>query len=114
MTTATSPSPICFPSRSPRRCSNRRAPRCPSCPPTAPAQALANWVTGELVTRLEAGEDPAASRVAPGELAALVGLASARRVSVGAARQVLDRLVAEGGSAATVIEQEGLAALDDD
>jgi aspartyl-tRNA(Asn)/glutamyl-tRNA(Gln) amidotransferase subunit B len=80
----------------------------------APApQALANWITGDLVGRLQEGEDPAASRVQPGALAALVGLVGARRVSVGAGRQVLDRLIAEGGSdPAAIIAAEGLAALD--
>jgi aspartyl-tRNA(Asn)/glutamyl-tRNA(Gln) amidotransferase subunit B len=79
--------------------------------PPPPAQALANWVTGELLPRLPDGEDPAGSRVAPGALAALVGLVSAKQVSVGAGRQVLDRLVAEGGEAAAIVEAEGLGAI---
>jgi aspartyl-tRNA(Asn)/glutamyl-tRNA(Gln) amidotransferase subunit B len=79
-----------------------------------PAQALANWIGGELVRRLGEGEDPARSLVAPSALASLVGLVSAKHLSVGAARQVLDKLVAEGGSdPAAIIEREGLAALDD-
>ena len=46
-------------------------------------------------------------------LAVLVGLVSAKRVSVGAGRQVLDKLVAEGGSdPVAIIEAEGLAAMD--
>jgi aspartyl-tRNA(Asn)/glutamyl-tRNA(Gln) amidotransferase subunit B len=87
-----------------------------------PAQALANWVTGELVPRLgDTGEDdadagsssdPAASRVLPSALAELVGLVAAKRVSVGAARQVLDRLVADGGDPLAIVEAEGLAAID--
>jgi aspartyl-tRNA(Asn)/glutamyl-tRNA(Gln) amidotransferase subunit B len=81
--------------------------------PPAPPQALANWVTGELLGRLGDGEDPADSRVLPAALAELVGLVDARRVSVGAARQVLDRLIAEGGGAAEIVAAEGLAALDD-
>jgi aspartyl-tRNA(Asn)/glutamyl-tRNA(Gln) amidotransferase subunit B len=80
--------------------------------PAPPAQALANWLTGELLARLPDGEDPAASAVTPRALAALAGLASAKRVSVGAARQVLDRLVAEGGDPAAIVESEGLAAID--
>ena len=36
----------------------------------------------------------------------------AKRVSVGAARQVLDRLVADGGDPVAIVESEGLAALD--
>jgi aspartyl-tRNA(Asn)/glutamyl-tRNA(Gln) amidotransferase subunit B len=79
--------------------------------PPAPAQALANWITGDLLGRLGDGVSPADSRVAPAALAALCGLAAAKRVSVGAARQVLDRLVAEGGDPLAIVEQEGLAAL---
>ena len=49
----------------------------------------------------------------PAALAALVGLVSAKRISVGAGRQVLDRLVADGGDPAAIVEAEGLAAMDD-
>jgi aspartyl-tRNA(Asn)/glutamyl-tRNA(Gln) amidotransferase subunit B len=90
--------------------------------PAPPAQALANWVTGELAPRLgDADEDdadpgsssdPSASRVQPSALAGLVGLVATKRVSVGAARQVLDRLVAEGGEPLAIVEAEGLAAID--
>ncbi len=80
--------------------------------PQPPAQVLANWIAGELVARLADGEDPADSRVEAPALAALVGLVSAKRVSVGAGRQVLDRLIAEGGSdPAAIVEAEGLAAI---
>ncbi|MCL2770677.1 MAG: Asp-tRNA(Asn)/Glu-tRNA(Gln) amidotransferase subunit GatB, partial [Solirubrobacterales bacterium] len=57
---------------------------------SAPAQALANWLTGEVVARLEDGQDPADTPLRPRALAELVGMVAARRVSVGAARQVLD------------------------
>jgi aspartyl-tRNA(Asn)/glutamyl-tRNA(Gln) amidotransferase subunit B len=80
--------------------------------PAPPAQALANWITGDLLARLPDGEDPAGSPVTPRALAALAGLASAKRVSIGAARQVLDRLVAEGGDPLQIVEAEGLAAMD--
>ncbi len=80
--------------------------------PPAPAQALANWVGGDLLPRLGEGEDPADSKVEPGALAALVGLVAEKKVSVGAGRQVLDKLVAEGGSdPAAIVEAEGLAAI---
>jgi aspartyl-tRNA(Asn)/glutamyl-tRNA(Gln) amidotransferase subunit B len=79
--------------------------------PAPPAQTLANWISGELVSRLPDGADPSSSLVAPGALAALVGLLSAGRVSAGAARTVLDRLVAAGGDPAAIVEAEGLAAL---
>ena len=81
--------------------------------PPPPPQVLANWVAGELVGRLPEGQDPGASRVEPRALGALVGLVAEKRVSVGAARQVLDRLIAEGGSEPQqIIDAEGLAAMD--
>jgi aspartyl-tRNA(Asn)/glutamyl-tRNA(Gln) amidotransferase subunit B len=109
-----------------------------SAEPAPPAQALANWIAGELVPRLGdidaggdserasegprgeasvgsgggASGDPSRSRVAPSALAALVGLVVAKRVSVGAGRQVLDRLVAGGGEPLAIVEAEGLAAID--
>jgi aspartyl-tRNA(Asn)/glutamyl-tRNA(Gln) amidotransferase subunit B len=80
-------------------------------PPPA-AQALANWIAGDLAARLGEGEDPAGSRVRASALAALVGLVAAKRVSVGAGRQVLDKLVAEGGEdPAAIVEAEGLGAI---
>jgi aspartyl-tRNA(Asn)/glutamyl-tRNA(Gln) amidotransferase subunit B len=80
--------------------------------PPAPAQTLANWIATDLLSRLGEDEDPADSRVRPGVLAALVGLVSAKRISVGAGRQVLDRLVAEGGSdPAEIVRAEGLEAI---
>jgi aspartyl-tRNA(Asn)/glutamyl-tRNA(Gln) amidotransferase subunit B len=80
-------------------------------PPPAP-QTLANWIALELLPRLGDGESPADSRVTPTALSVLSGLVSARRVSVGAARRVLDRLVEEGGDPLAIVEAEGLAALD--
>jgi aspartyl-tRNA(Asn)/glutamyl-tRNA(Gln) amidotransferase subunit B len=80
--------------------------------PAPSAQALANWIAGDLVARLGDGEDPAESNVEPGALAALVGLVAEKKVSVGAGRQVLDKLVAEGGGdPAAIVEAEGLAAI---
>jgi aspartyl-tRNA(Asn)/glutamyl-tRNA(Gln) amidotransferase subunit B len=86
--------------------------------PAPPAQALANWVAGDLVGRLGDGEtgggaggDPSRSRVQPAALAVLVGLVSAKRISVGAGRQVLDRLVAEGGGPLAIVQAEGLEAM---
>ncbi|HEX2397167.1 MAG TPA: Asp-tRNA(Asn)/Glu-tRNA(Gln) amidotransferase subunit GatB [Solirubrobacteraceae bacterium] len=74
------------------------------------AQALANWVGGELVARI--GEtDPAESKVAPEALASLVGMVSARAVTPGAAKQVLDRLASQGGDPARIVEAEELGAI---
>jgi aspartyl-tRNA(Asn)/glutamyl-tRNA(Gln) amidotransferase subunit B len=91
--------------------------------PPPPAQMLANWVTGELTPRLGDADDregpgsgsagdPSASRVQPAALAVLVGLLAAKRISVGAARQVLDTLVAEGGDPQAIVDAQGLAAMD--
>ncbi|MDQ3769877.1 MAG: Asp-tRNA(Asn)/Glu-tRNA(Gln) amidotransferase subunit GatB [Actinomycetota bacterium] len=74
------------------------------------AQSLANWVTGELVARI-GDQDPGASRVQPGALAALVGMVERREVHQGGARQVLDRLVDEGGDPRAIVEAEGLGAI---
>ncbi len=124
--------------------------------PPPPAQALANWISGDLLARLAGGEagadaggagagtggggagtggetvagadgagvdagretgggaggDPLSSRVTPRAFAVLVGLVASKRISVGAGRQVLDRLVADGGDPAAIVEAEGLAAMD--
>ncbi len=73
-------------------------------------QALANWVTGELVARI-GDADPATSKVEPAALAQLVGLLRAKTVTPGAAKQVLDTLVAQGGDPQAIVEAEGLAAI---
>jgi aspartyl-tRNA(Asn)/glutamyl-tRNA(Gln) amidotransferase subunit B len=75
------------------------------------AQTLANWVTVELASRLD-DRDPAAAQVTPRGLAELAGMAASKQISVGAARQVLDKLVAEGGDPQAIVEAEGLAAMD--
>jgi aspartyl-tRNA(Asn)/glutamyl-tRNA(Gln) amidotransferase subunit B len=77
--------------------------------PRPPAQPLANWLS-ELVARVD-GEDPAASRVRPGALAALVAMVVGKEVTATAARTVLDRLVADGGDRRAVVEAEGLGAM---
>jgi aspartyl-tRNA(Asn)/glutamyl-tRNA(Gln) amidotransferase subunit B len=76
------------------------------------AQPLANWVN-ELVARIDV-EDPAESKVQPDALATLVGLVSEKKVTQGAAKQVLDRLVADGGDPAAIVEAEGLGAIGGD
>jgi len=77
--------------------------------------AIANWVTGELAAELrEAGEeDPASSKVEPGALAALVGMVQAKRVTHGAAKQVLAELVAQGGDPAEIVASKGLGQISD-
>jgi aspartyl-tRNA(Asn)/glutamyl-tRNA(Gln) amidotransferase subunit B len=77
----------------------------------ANAQPIANWLANELLSRLEADADPAQSKVAPGALAKLVAMVSAKQVTQAGGRQVLDKLVADGGDPAQIVEAEGLGAV---
>jgi len=83
---------------------------------SAEPKVIANWVVGDLAAGLrEAGEgmDPSKSRVTPVALAALADLAAAKKVSSTAARQVLARLIAEGGEPAAIVDAEGLGQMED-
>ena len=71
---------------------------------------LANWVP-QLVERIGSDTDPASTPVAPAAFARLAAMVGDRRVSRDAARDVLTRLVAEGGDPAAIVEREGLGAL---
>ncbi len=82
----------------------------------ASAKAIANWVTGELVASLRqagAEEDPLTSKATPESVAALAGLVEGKTISHGAGKQVLAKLVAEGGDPAKIVESEGLAQISD-
>jgi aspartyl-tRNA(Asn)/glutamyl-tRNA(Gln) amidotransferase subunit B len=68
---------------------------------------VANWVT-ELRARADSPD-----AVEPAALAKLVALVEARTVTPGNARVVLDKLVAEGGDPAAIVEREDLGALGD-
>jgi aspartyl-tRNA(Asn)/glutamyl-tRNA(Gln) amidotransferase subunit B len=74
------------------------------------AVEIGNWIP-QLVERIGSEADPSESRVSPQALAALAAMVSAKEVSRDAAREVLTRLVAEGGDPATIVEREGLGAL---
>ena len=79
---------------------------------SADPRTLANWVRNELVQRI--GEaDPADTNVTPSALAQLVGLVEAKSVSRSAAMTVLDALVESGGDPQRIVEEKGLAAMDD-
>ena len=78
------------------------------------AAVVASWVKDELLSRLPAESDPAASNVPPPALAKLAGLVQDGGVTRGAARQVLDRMVEAGGDPAEIVEAEGLGAMGDD
>ena len=81
----------------------------------ADAQAVANWVTGELVrVSREAGlEHPTEGKAEPAAVAALADLVAAKSINRKTGRDLIARLVAEGGDPATMIEAEGLGATDD-
>jgi aspartyl-tRNA(Asn)/glutamyl-tRNA(Gln) amidotransferase subunit B len=71
------------------------------------ARTLANWMTNELAARI-GDSDPAATALEPAALAELVALVGEKQISASAGREVLDVLLAEGGSPAAVVEQKGL------
>jgi len=77
----------------------------------APA-TVANWVV-ELRTRLGAEADPAESQVGAGAVTELAQLVAERTINVGAGRQVLEALIAGGGTPREIVEREGLAAIGD-
>ena len=75
----------------------------------AEPQLVANWVN-ELQARL-GDEDPGSAKVTPAALAKLAGMVSSKAVTQGAAKQVLDTLVADGGDPQQVVEAQGLGAV---
>jgi aspartyl-tRNA(Asn)/glutamyl-tRNA(Gln) amidotransferase subunit B len=80
------------------------------------AKAIANWVTGELVAGLrQSGEEdaPLGSKATPEAVAALAALVEEKTISHGSGKQVLAKLVAEGGDPAKIVESEGLAQISD-
>ncbi len=84
-------------------------------PPTAAGRsrrAVANWVS-ELRARLD-GERPGRLERPAQALAGWSARRRSARSRAGAARTVLDALVAEGGDPAAIVEREGLGAMEDD
>jgi aspartyl-tRNA(Asn)/glutamyl-tRNA(Gln) amidotransferase subunit B len=74
------------------------------------AVGVANWIP-QLVERIGSDADPAQSKVAPEALATLVAMVGAKEVGREAAREVLSRLVAEGGDPRAIVASEGLGAI---
>jgi aspartyl-tRNA(Asn)/glutamyl-tRNA(Gln) amidotransferase subunit B len=70
-------------------------------------RTVANWVT-ELRARADSPDT-----VPPESLGKLVALVDAKTVNAGNARVVLDRLVADGGDPAEIVEREDLGAMGD-
>jgi aspartyl-tRNA(Asn)/glutamyl-tRNA(Gln) amidotransferase subunit B len=79
-------------------------------------RTVANWVTGELAATLrqEEGDLSAArSKVEPTALATLAALVQEKKISHNSGKDVLAKLVAEGGDPAEIVEREGLAQISD-
>jgi aspartyl-tRNA(Asn)/glutamyl-tRNA(Gln) amidotransferase subunit B len=81
---------------------------------TAEKAALANWLTNDLARALPPDTDPAESRVSPQALASLVTLLAEKKVTAAGARQVLEKLVADGGEPAALVDELGVAAVSED
>jgi aspartyl-tRNA(Asn)/glutamyl-tRNA(Gln) amidotransferase subunit B len=79
-------------------------------PGRAAAVEFANWIP-LLVERIGSDHDPAQSRVPPDSFAALVTMVRNNEVSRDVARDILTRLVQEGGDPREIVEREGLGAL---
>jgi aspartyl-tRNA(Asn)/glutamyl-tRNA(Gln) amidotransferase subunit B len=75
--------------------------------------ALANWIP-PLIERIGSDRDPADSKVSPESLATLSAMVGAKQVSRDAAREVLTRLVDEGGDPRAIVQREGLGAISGD
>jgi aspartyl-tRNA(Asn)/glutamyl-tRNA(Gln) amidotransferase subunit B len=71
------------------------------------SRVVANWVT-ELRGRADTPD-----AVDPARLSQLVALVEARTVTAGNARVVLDRMIADGGDPAEIVEREDLGAMGD-
>lgn len=79
------------------------------------SKASANWVMGEVQAQLKAsGQDIAAFRVRPHDLAELLNLVRDGVVSHTAAKQIFSRMVATGDTPAQIAEREGLVQVNDD
>jgi aspartyl-tRNA(Asn)/glutamyl-tRNA(Gln) amidotransferase subunit B len=70
-------------------------------------RTLANWMTNELAARI-GDTDPAGTALEPSAFADLVAMVEAKQVSAGAAKEVLDVLIQEGGDPAAIVETRGL------
>jgi aspartyl-tRNA(Asn)/glutamyl-tRNA(Gln) amidotransferase subunit B len=78
------------------------------------AKAAVNWVTGELLRFLnERGVSAAVAPVAPERLAELIRLAEQGTVTTSAAKDVLAEMFESGRSAREIIDERGLAQIQD-
>jgi len=82
----------------------------------ADAAAVANWVTGELVrvSREAELEHPTDGEAEPGAVAKLADLVAAKTINRKTGRELIARLVREGGDPEAIVEAEGLGAVSGD
>jgi aspartyl-tRNA(Asn)/glutamyl-tRNA(Gln) amidotransferase subunit B len=79
------------------------------------AKTVANWVTGELTAALKRdGGNAKEARVAPAQLAVLVRLVAAGKVSGTAAKQVFAEMWKSGGDPEAIVNTLGLAQTSDE
>jgi aspartyl-tRNA(Asn)/glutamyl-tRNA(Gln) amidotransferase subunit B len=79
------------------------------------AKKVANWVTGELARLAnESGLEPAAWRMAPAQLAAVVRLVDAGTIGGPGAKQVVEEVFRTGADPEAVVTSKGLAQVSDE
>jgi aspartyl-tRNA(Asn)/glutamyl-tRNA(Gln) amidotransferase subunit B len=79
------------------------------------AKTSANWLMGEILASLKAtGGSVAGFSVSPEQLAEILNLVRDGLISHSAAKKVFAVMVADGGSAQTIAEREGLFKITDD
>jgi aspartyl-tRNA(Asn)/glutamyl-tRNA(Gln) amidotransferase subunit B len=78
-------------------------------------RVAANWVTGEFAAELRRQDDQplADSKVSPAALGSLVSMVSAKRISHGSAKTVLETMVSEGSDPEAVVSEQGLEQISD-
>ncbi len=81
----------------------------------APPKAASNWMMGELARALkERGRDISDSPVTPEQLAGLLALVEGGTISGAIAKDVFDRMLGTGRTAAEIVAAEGLSQIDDE
>jgi aspartyl-tRNA(Asn)/glutamyl-tRNA(Gln) amidotransferase subunit B len=79
------------------------------------AKAASNWIMGELARKMnETGHAIDAVPVKPDQLAALIKLLDEGKINGPTAKEVFEKMYASGRSAADIVQQEGLAQIQDD
>jgi aspartyl-tRNA(Asn)/glutamyl-tRNA(Gln) amidotransferase subunit B len=81
----------------------------------ADPRAVATWVTGELVREARAAdaEHPASTEADSNAIAKLADLVAAKTINRKIGRELIGRLVREGGDPAEIVEAEGLGQVSD-